>query len=72
MIEVGQLHFSVHLRKKLLNLAIITKTPQIYYRISYIKNQGFEKTPLFFESEVVQLQSWIVRRFFNRFSIFQK
>ena len=34
--------------EKLLNLAIITKTPQIYYRISCTKNQSFGKTPLFY------------------------
>ena len=34
--------------KKLLNSSKITKTHQIYYWISYTKNQGFQKTPLFY------------------------
>ena len=33
--------------KKLLNLLIIINICQIYYRISYTKYPGFEKTPLF-------------------------
>ena len=35
--------------KKLLDLPIIIKISKIYYRISYTKNIGFEKTPFFLE-----------------------
>ena len=47
ILEVGHFtHFGVSV-KKLLNLSMIIKIHQIYYRISYTKCQGFEKTPLF-------------------------
>ena len=70
ILEVGHFtHFELSV-KKLLNLAIIIKIHQIYYRICYTKNQGFEKTPLFFLGGGgwnAQLLESIVRRIFIDF-----
>ena len=67
ILEVGHFtHFSVSV-KKLPIISIIIKIHQIYYRISYAKCQGFEKTPLFFQRWSAQLLESIVWRFFYRF-----
>ena len=57
--------------KKLLNSSKITKTHQIYYWISYVKNQGFEKTPLFYvdftKNKFSDINFWwiLINFFFN-------
>ena len=44
-----QRHFSGGICKKLLNLPIIIKIDENYYRISYTKYQGFEKNMTFLQ-----------------------
>ena len=41
--------FKVDHSKKLLKLTIIIRIHEIYYRISYTKNRGFENLVVFFE-----------------------
>ena len=52
------------LGKKLLKSSIIIRIHEIYYRISYTKNQGLWKTPLFWGMWNVQLLESIARRIF--------